>query len=316
MLLLVVLFTGCGGGGGDGENNSYPHLVSNVSQQNMLRYPDIVPPNYYEEITLDQSDYQYLYPRVNALTSRHDMAISKDRLAIGMHSNVPIYVDDDFRITGNSMRGGATGHTHIRLDGKYLDILYTASVILYLEPYAATIGFPLAGDAFVNDSFTRIVSIHNGTYGYAGNYIPTGFTRASLTADAALQADAIYYQLVAAVVYHEFGHYYYAEMLNQLRAQGTIFSYFFDFTPKVEDNADFFAGMMMAKAGYSMENLNIAYKLMTYYSINQNHPFSEYDSVVGSSSAFYWMSNSSKYSSLSQRINIALQGYQTYKAYR
>jgi hypothetical protein len=84
---------------------------------------------------------------------------------------------------------------------------------------------------------------------------------------------------------------------------------------KSEDEADLVAGVLLRKAGLSLERAQFALDVLAFYGYNQSNP-QQYSSILQIQQSFeaQFLPNSRSYSSIARRKQLLAQGYNLYGA--
>lgn len=216
----------------------------------------------------------------------------------GVSELAPLFVEDDLRLNQvlNSIGGGHAGHTYFSIDGKFVDILSEiANWVYYRDNGQLAPGYEnidLAIDAIMSCHLPSIGRVNACTFPYTEN------------------ASYIYESLYAAIVYHEFAHYFLMHVVDMQRA-----NLFYDtstlFTSIQEDDADFIAGALQAKAGYDLVLGQDMFDMMTLYSMLKSGIFITYTGL-NQNFQLQFTSNSPAYSPLSVRKQNFARGYRSF----
>ena len=198
--------------------------------------------------------------------------------------------------------GGHAGHGYVALDGKLLDIMNEVANYQAKFESGSTID-PLQ---FAVDN---IVAYHNNAAGHA---VPVEccYPLGSLTDAERERSDEIWESMVGAIFYHEFGHYYLLFFLDRVRSS-LDFTGLVSYSSVSEDDADFIAGVLSAKAGHDPQWGQFTFDLMTYY-IGQGMGQFPTFSAVTNNAVVQFGSSSNAYSPLAIRKVNFQRGYDAF----
>jgi hypothetical protein len=237
-----------------------------------------------------------------AATPAWQSAITVLRSRAGIASAVPIAASPDLRLAAQPLRfgGGVTGFTPVLVDGKFLEILKDYAW------YVAAREARLTADTEVV-ALNRIVDTHNGLVGYTPDGV---YTAIPMPESSLKRADAFFLDLTAAILFHEYGHYWAWACVDRQRAAVPVNPYFF-YPTLTENDADGISGALSAKAGRDRETGPLMFDLMALYVLRRSQPLSI---VEIQSPQFQATQLAPNYASLAQRKATWRGAYDRYRA--
>jgi|GEM_PF-3592298 len=291
---------GLGGTSGIASSGAIQLLVDQVSGVDIDRDISQIAPN--------SSELHVLFSADNSATqyavSSGAYVISFDNLVniVGVKANFNFWVESDFRtnIVASNIGGGYTGHSYVALDGKFIDMLNE------IANYQAMFETSATFDSFFS-AVDKVVWYHNSGI---GSFLECCYPLANLTQEQREISDRYFFSMMGALLYHEFAHYYLYHMLDRVRGQldpsGLVL-----YSSANEDDADFLAGVLTAKAGLDPIAAQLLFDLMVYY-MGQRLGFYLSFSQVTSSAFVQFLNTSPNYSALATRKQNFLNGYNSY----
>lgn len=299
-LLLIILFAfvGCG----EENINNSDELALNLNDAVISRDPVQLPANNIEQQYLDQNGFYLL--SVSRPTDRYNNSLGILRNKVGISNAVNIVVEDDNRknpiISG--FAGGYAYHTFVAIDGKFIDILSEYSNYLAMSDLGQTF------DSRVY-AIDLIVQWHNSFFdGGVGIEYPLS----GLSEQARSISDFYFQSLMGAILYHEFGHYYLLQALDQIRSQGTPVQSILNYTTINEDDADRISGMLTSKAGHSLSMAKEMIDLMAYYFLQRIGEVTSFSQIESSMQAQFVRFGPS-HSSLARRKQLLEEGFDRFE---
>jgi hypothetical protein len=221
---------------------------------------------------------------------------------VGITAGRGSYVEEDLRLNAPlaQVAGGHAGHDYFAVDGKFLNILDE------IANFYGKLHHGFNGQAPI-DAIDQIVACHNLTLGAR---VACAYPYDSLSSAEKLSSDYVYESLIGVWVYHEFGHYYLLHLLDFLRGPldptGLV-----SYSSASEDDADFVAGALAAKAGLDPNWGVESYDLLVYYASQRLGRYSSYVEVLDDPMV-QLQSVSASYSPNAVRKQNFLNGYDTY----
>ena len=248
-------------------------IVDQLSAPSLTRDSTQLPPQGQEFTALNHSDQQ----RAGQSTrSTRDLdKIIRLLESVGIPTSLFVIVETDMRlnpVVGQAV-GGHAGHSYVAVDGKFVDMLDEIANYYAREEFGSTAVSP-------QSAIDNIVAYHNLTRG-SSSPITCCFPSSGLTNAERERADVIRDSLVGAIFYHEFAHYYLMHSLDRIRSSfdptGIVL-----FSSVAEDDADFIAGALSAKAGLEPDWGKFMYDLMMFYSAQRQGTLNSIIAVTNS----------------------------------
>ena len=241
---LSVLAAGCSHGSSHRSPAPPPPIALEeaVAAHPLLRDPVAPRPSSHERDSLEHYDLDLdglLYATGWNDAHNHFVALAADRA--GFDHSLHIDVAGDFRYVDAlwDVDAGIAGNRRIVLDGKRLDLLLEIAVFFTLYDFHIVDRDPV-------DAIDEIVFLHHEWLG------PTtdGFLYCycELYPEEARYADDLFVDLVAAMLYSEFGHVFFRHLLEELRWHAWLELPQL-FAGDLEDEATHLSGMLLAKTG-------------------------------------------------------------------
>ncbi len=329
VLSIFVLFvSGCGGGdgsddgGGSSSNTQEPiqtifgvggtsgilasttgvnDVVSQLRSPSLTRDPSQSPPNDSELLFLRDFDFSRTVSAIE--TSTYTNSMNRLKTLSKLSSNVPFYVEIDLRVNPpvSQIRGGHAGHEYFSVDGRFVDMANEIANYYAMRDFSRSLVDEI-------EAIDQIVFFHNLNVG--GASMECCFQLSLLTNQERERSDYYFWSIFAVMAYHEFGHYYLYHALDQLRSS-IDFTGLILYSSVIEDDADFIAGALSAKAELDIGFGEFAYDLLFYYSAQGIGQLFSISQVFGNPALQLYQS-SPNYSSLSVRKQNFRRGYNAY----
>jgi len=336
IMVLIFLLVSCGGGGGKKNSSSAAAATSNspassvpsqtqtqfgiggtsplfnspgninavislLKQKSLSRDPSQLPAN---SIELQQLDYIDAI-RTNSLYSSenyHLQIIRTLNQKANIADSVKGFVEVDMKNNTNlwMISGGHTGHNYVAMDGKFIDILFEmANYIALTRSGRVYDSIYFAADNIVAYHLSSNRTLPSGGYIYD-----------LLTPQERVDANALFLSLVGAIYYHEYGHYMLLHMLDISRANydatGLV-----QYSSANEDDADFIAGALSAKAGLDVQAGQLMFDLMAFYSAYKGGYVFNFANITNNY-VIQFQQNTVTYSSLAVRKTNFINGFNNY----
>jgi len=192
----------------------------------------------------------------------HISAIESLLRKANLEPNLPFTVEEDFAVFERPFFGAMAGHSVVIFDGKFFDILKEFSTYLVLREHSLT---PEPWTVAIN----LIVNSHSPIKGYIGDQ---HFMYDSLSTNLQLEAIQKYQELAAVIVYHEFAHIYLYHQLDKVRGSSPPYDngLFILYTSIIEDQADYAAGALLKRAGFSSTEIpKQVYDILTFFIVHR-----------------------------------------------